>query len=117
MKDFILQNDGLGLAAPQVGILKNFFIFLSSPGHFIVAFNPIIEILTSETIEFYERCFSCPGVVKVTHRPRKIKLHFNDSLWNRKAKIYEDTVATVIQHEFDHLSGKLISDVDFIGDL
>jgi peptide deformylase len=111
MKRFVLDNNGLGLAAPQVGIAKLFFVLLVSPGHVIPIFNPWYTRLTEETIEFRESCFSCPGVEKLTNRPRSIKLFYNDALWNNKRKVFNDTLAIVIQHEIDHLKGKLISDL------
>ena len=110
MKQFVLDNNGLGLAAPQVGIAKQFFVLLVSPGHVIPIFNPWYTKLTDETIEFRELCFSCPGIEKVTHRPRSIKLFYNDALWNNKRKLFNDVLSVAIQHEVDHLEGKLISD-------
>lgn len=110
MKDFILQNNGLGLAAPQIGLLKTFFVMLMSPGTTVAVFNPIILRKSEDTIEWEELCFSCPGVTKITHRPREIKVRYYDSFWKEKKKILKDRDAIVFAHELDHLNGVLISD-------
>lgn len=110
MKDFVVQNNGLGLAAPQVGIFKTFFIILLANKP-IVVFNPIVLKASKETIEYEESCFSCPGVARKMRRSKEIKVEYYDSLWRKKKQSLIDLSAIVFQHELDHLQGRLIVDV------
>lgn len=108
-------DDGVGLAAPQVGISKR--IFVSSPngkpGEEMVFVNP--KILESSGIQIGpEGCLSLPGISGQVQRAKKIKYETmaeDGSLITAEAS---DFLARVIQHELDHLDGKLLIDrVDF----
>lgn len=97
--------DGVGLAAPQVGVLRRVFIMDFGEG-VIEAINPEI-VAEKGTQEDQEGCLSCPGEYGITRRPKKVKLKAQD----RHGKWYymngEDLVARCICHERDHLDGIL----------
>ena len=102
------QNKGVGLAAPQVGINEQ--IFVADIGDGPMAFiNPhILKRRGSEVLE--EGCLSIPGVLVDVKRPKTIVVQFVDE-HNRKVKREcAELLARVVQHETDHLNGKLIVD-------
>ncbi len=105
MAETLEHADGVGLAAPQVGVLRRLFIMNFGEG-VIEAINP--EIVAEKGIqEEQEGCLSCPGEYGITRRPKKVKLKAQD----RNGKWFymngEDLVARCICHENDHLDGIL----------
>ena len=125
MMDTMEAEGGIGLAAPQIGVSKRMAIIdlsnasdrypenadhpeeLKGLGIYI---NPTWEFMDSCLQGFWEGCLSVPGLRGLVHRPRKIKVQFRDVNWNLKTIIAEDFLATVFQHEFDHLDGVLYVD-------
>ncbi|MBI5415985.1 MAG: peptide deformylase [Candidatus Omnitrophica bacterium] len=105
------ENKGVGLAAPQVGINRQ--IFVADVGTGPMAFiNPrIIRRMGGAALE--EGCLSIPGVTVMVRRPEKIVVRYMDENNRPQEKIYDDLLARVIQHEMDHLDGKLI--IDYAG--
>ena len=102
------QNKGVGLAAPQVGINEQ--LFVADVGDGPMAFiNPrILKRRGSDVLE--EGCLSIPGVLVNVKRPKTIVVQYVDE-HNRKVKSEcSELLARVIQHETDHLNGKLIVD-------
>ena len=109
--------DGIGLAAPQIGISKRIFVVDGSmledeemKDFKEVFINPTIESETGEAWEFEEGCLSIPGVRGGVSRKSKIHITYFDEEWNKKTKEYDGMRARVIQHEFDHINGKLFVD-------
>ena len=113
MIDTMHKEDGIGLAAPQVGIEKSILVIdISSiddtekPTAFI---NPKI-IETSGEAVYEEGCLSIPGVREEVSRPEEITLKYQDS----EGKIYNEKFSgwksRVLQHEIDHLNGILFVD-------
>ena len=104
---------GIGLAAPQVGrsirmIVVDVTAILGEPEPHVLL-NP--EIANSEEIiAFEEGCLSLPELSVEIERARKIEVHFQDLDGDRKSLEAEDLLAVAIQHEIDHLEGKLILD-------
>lgn len=107
------REDGIGLAAPQVGIDSKILVIDISamdenegPKAFI---NPeIIESSGESVIE--EGCLSIPGVREDVLRPDKIKLTYNDENGDAHNELFEGWKARVLQHEIDHLDGILFVD-------
>jgi len=104
-------EDGVGLAAPQVGISKQ--IFIACPtirrGEEHVMVNPVIE-KASGAAPLAEGCLSLPGISAEIVRATRLTLNYQDRHGvQRKIKV-EDFFARVIQHETDHLNGKLLID-------
>jgi len=102
------QFAGIGLAAPQIGILKNLVVADIGEGPVRLANPVILEAKGKEKIE--EGCLSIPGISVIINRPRKIIV----SGLNEEGKTIEfkaqGLLARVLQHEIDHLNGKLIID-------
>ena len=100
------EAPGVGLAAPQIGINKNIFVFDAGDGP-KVAINPKIKDLQG-SIVFMEGCLSLPGYYWDIERYEYAKL----SCLNEKGEevIYEgeDLLGRVLQHEYDHLQGQLL---------
>lgn len=115
MFDTMYEADGVGLAAPQVGILKRIVVIDVGDEHPLVMINPeILERKGSQT--GYEGCLSVPGKSGIVTRPNYVKARALDE--NMKIFIVEgeELLARAICHEVDHLDGKMY--VDFVeGDL
>lgn len=114
-------SDGVGLAAPQVGKSLRIFVVDTTPmaesaeepelKDFRKAFiNPIIIDEFDEPWSFEEGCLSLPLIREEVIRPSKIRIEYYDEKWNLKEEEYSGTRARVIQHEYDHLNGKLFVD-------
>lgn len=125
MFDSMKAASGIGLAAPQIGVLKRIVIVgyenterypeikfdRKEEGYaYRVLINPELEVLTDEKIGFWEGCLSVPGMRGYVERPRRIKLRFYDLEENYHEEIIEDFEAIVVQHECDHLDGILYVD-------
>lgn len=101
-------NQGVGLAAPQVGINEQIFVADIGDGPMAVINPKITKTSGSEKME--EGCLSIPDVQVNVKRPQKIKVTFLNQQ-NRNVEMEcEDLLARVILHETDHLKGKLITD-------
>lgn len=113
MLEIMYQNGGIGLAANQVGIRKRIItIDLQTDGIkeplFLV--NPKITWKSEEKIKMEEGCLSVPSCNAPIERPAKIKLEYIDN-YSKNHKIDADgLLARCIQHELDHLDGKLYID-------
>ena len=110
--------NGIGLAATQIGIAKQVAVIDISPekNEPLVIVNPAIQILDPSKIEDYdEGCLSVPGFFEKISRPSDIKLTYQD-LNGKKQEIKPEGLLTkVVQHELDHLNGRLF--VDHISEL
>ena len=107
MVETMYKTDGIGLAAPQVGVSKRVFVCEDGTGKIRKLINPVIEPLTEETQEFEEGCLSVPGIYKKVERPKKVKLNYLNENGETVEEIAEDLLAVVVQHENDHLNGVL----------
>tara|TARA_A100001015_G_scaffold286544_1_gene355371 strand:+ start:329 stop:853 length:525 start_codon:yes stop_codon:yes gene_type:complete len=108
------NSKGIGLAAVQVGILKRILVIdvsskdqKKNPMSFI---NPIIRKVSDETSVYEEGCLSIPDTFIEIERPKICEVEYID--FNGKKKIFkcEGLLSTCIQHEINHLDGKLIID-------
>ncbi len=99
---------GIGLAAPQVGILKRLFVYeLDDDRGPQTIINPIIEESSGEW-EFDEGCLSIPGLYFPIVRPKQVLLSGLDLNGNRVEVEADEIVARLFQHELDHLDGTLL---------
>lgn len=118
--DTMISEGGIGIAAPQIGISKSVALIKldkSNPRYniehdieLLKIFNPKITILDDTLQTFFEGCLSVPGLRGEVSRPRSIKIDYLDELAQAKSIIANDFLATVFQHELDHLIGKLYVD-------
>ena len=110
--------NGIGLAATQIGVAKQVAVIDISPekNEPLVIVNPEIQILDPSKKEDYdEGCLSVPGFFETISRPSDIKLTYQD-LNGKKQEIKPEGLLTkVVQHELDHLNGRLF--VDHISEL
>ena len=110
--------NGIGLAATQIGVAKQVAVIDISPekNEPLVIVNPAIQILDpTKTEDYDEGCLSVPGFFEKISRPSDIKLTYQD-LNGKKQEIKPEGLLTkVVQHELDHLNGRLF--VDHISEL
>ena len=106
MIDIMYEAPGVGLAAPQIGINKNLFVFDAGDGP-KVAINPKIEDLQG-TIVFIEGCLSLPGYYWEIERPEFAKIYCQNLKGEPITYEGDELTGRVLQHEFDHLKGKLL---------
>lgn len=109
MLETMRDYDGVGIAAPQVGILKRIFIVEAEEGDVLEAVNP--EILSiGGLVAGEEGCLSVPGYFGTVERPEKVRLRAQD----RNGELFEIEAeglkAVAICHEYDHLEGVLFTD-------
>lgn len=121
MFDTMKASDGVGLAGPQVG--KNLRIFIVDASDVAdehdeqglkdfrkVFINPYIMETSGKPWPFEEGCLSLPNIREEVIRPEKVKIEYYDENWVLKEEEYDGFKARVIQHEYDHLDGKLFVD-------
>lgn len=120
MTDTLKDYGGVGLAAPQVGESIRLAIIELNGGPsrygqlpvipLTVFVNPEIEVLTEDTAGHWEGCLSVPGLRGFVERPQHIKVHALNLKGEPFVIEFQNFGATVIQHELDHLDGKLFVD-------
>jgi peptide deformylase len=103
-------KEGIGLAGPQVGVMKRIFIVHIEGDEPRVFINPSIIGTSEDEVLYEEGCLSIPGVWADVKRPSVIQVQ----AWNEKGKVFKveakGIMARVIQHEYDHLEGILFVD-------
>ena len=110
--------NGIGLAATQIGVAKQVAVIDISPekNEPLVIVNPAIQILDpSKTEDYDEGCLSVPGFFEKISRPSDIKLSYQDLNGQKQEIKPEGLLTKVVQHELDHLNGRLF--VDHISEL
>jgi peptide deformylase len=116
---FLKRNDALGLAAPQIGISKRIIAFkvrdfdkkgVSGKDDYEVLINARITQLRGETEVMNEGCLSCPDISVEVTRATEIKVKAVDINGNKVNKRYTGFLARIVQHEIDHLDGRLVID-------
>ncbi|MBN2667360.1 MAG: peptide deformylase [Bacteroidales bacterium] len=115
----IRKAEGIGLAAPQINLLKRVFVIDTTPledddlttekfsGIFI---NPEIIYKNSKDIIYREGCLSIPGIFEEVYRPDKIVVRYQDLQLKFHEEELEGITARIFQHEYDHLEGILFID-------
>lgn len=116
MVETMINHNGVGLAAPQVGKLLRIYIFrdewLNPEGQYEmgppqVAINPVLSSPSKETDTMLEGCLSVPNVHVKVDRPQKIYIRYQDLKGEFIEKDLEGFLARVNMHENDHLNGVL----------
>jgi peptide deformylase len=119
MFDTMYEANGVGLAAPQVGKSIRLFVVDASPFEdkeadlkdFVQVFiNPIIIDESGEEWSFNEGCLSIPTVREDVMRKPKILVRYYDENFEYYEEEFDGLAARVIQHEYDHIEGKLFTD-------
>tara|TARA_B100001057_G_scaffold274980_1_gene275202 strand:- start:674 stop:1189 length:516 start_codon:yes stop_codon:yes gene_type:complete len=108
------QSKGIGLAAVQVGILKRILVIdVSNKDEKkkpLSLINPIIKSLSNETSIYEEGCLSIPDTFIEIERPKECEVEYVDINGKTKNLKCDGLLSTCIQHEINHLEGKLIID-------
>ncbi|GHU39263.1 peptide deformylase [Spirochaetia bacterium] len=110
MFNILHLQKGIGLACPQVGVLKRMFVIHIESDKPRVFINPSIVSTSEKTSEFEEGCLSIPGVYAEIIRPSMVRVQ----AWNERGRPFtldaSGILARCIQHEYDHLQGILFID-------
>ena len=111
MKEILEKAGGVGLAAPQVGLLYRLFIAdLNLDNKIKIFINPEIINYSKETEVLEEGCLSLPGLWGLVERPKSITVVYRDLEGRKIKKKYSGLASRIIQHEIDHLDGILFID-------
>lgn len=119
LKDSMKHYGGIGIAAPQIGIdlqvaiieLQGFNRYGEKVDLALTTFvNPELIFLTEDVQGFWEGCLSVPGLRGYVERPKKVQVRYLDEKGNDQQMVAQGFLATVLQHELDHLQGVLYID-------
>lgn len=109
MLDVMYTHNGVGLAAPQVGVLSRIVIVDPSAGEraidMTVMCNPRTVKMSSDSDVAEEACLSFPGLVVEVYRALSIEVEYYDVMGNESRKTFDGFAARIVQHEIDHLDG------------
>lgn len=107
-------EQGIGLAAPQVGVNKQMLVIDCDPNNTatppLILINPEIKSYSQELVTGEEGCLSIPGVFLDVVRPEAVEVKYKDESGRPQKMQASGLLARVIQHEFDHLHGVLFVD-------
>lgn len=113
------KAEGVGLAAPQIGLSIRLFILDLTPladdnpefkNYKKVFINPVITEYSKEEKSAEEGCLSLPGLSENVRRSVSVKIRYFDENWNEKEEVFTDFPARAVQHEYDHLEGHVYTD-------
>ncbi len=119
MYETMYAAHGIGLAAPQIGKSIRVFVVdgttLKEEEEDMTGFkkafiNPVMVKEDGEEWEFEEGCLSIPNIRENVSRPETVRVRYVDEDWNIKEEEYDGIKARIIQHEYDHLEGKMFID-------
>lgn len=108
MKETMYENNGVGLAAPQVGVLKR-IVVIDVGEDYLELINPVIIASEGEQNET-EGCLSLPGIFGIVKRPEKVVVEYLDRNGKKLRVEGEDLKAVCLCHELDHLDGILFDE-------
>ncbi len=121
MFETMYHSEGIGLAAPQVGRSDRIFIVDASPLESEeepelkdlkkVFINPEIVSYEEDSSVYVEGCLSVPEIREEVERKSRIRIRYYDENFNFHDEYYEGYAARIIQHEYDHLQGRLFTDL------
>lgn len=117
MKETLKYAQGIGLAGPQVGLLKSIFVVDTTPLETDdiesvekVFLNPVILEHDDNTSWYNEGCLSIPGIFEDVNRPGKVEVRYRDLNFDWHQETLDGIEARIFQHEYDHLQGVLFID-------
>lgn len=117
--ELMQEGNGVGIAAPQIGISQQVVIVASRPTAryptapdmaSVIMVNPRYEVLDDTLIKDWEGCLSVPGIRALVPRYRSVKVTYQNSEAQACQMILQDFPARVFQHEYDHLQGLVYLD-------
>ena len=119
MYETMYASEGVGLAAPQIGRNDRIVVIDADPvaesfpecaGRKLTLINPVIEVLEGESVTRGEGCLSLPGLSENVNRVEHIRLRWVDENFTPHEEVMSGFLARIVQHECDHLEGKLYID-------
>ena len=119
MYDTMVHAEGVGLAAPQIGIPIRLIVIDLAPlkednpelcDFKVTMINPELLEESENEVEYDEGCLSIPGINETVSRPEAIKISYMDENFIEHVEVYDGYKARVVQHEYDHLEGHLFTD-------
>ncbi|SEF79473.1 MULTISPECIES: peptide deformylase [Parabacteroides] len=119
MYETMYNADGVGLAAPQVGLSIRVLVIDADvlgddcpecKGFKRAMINPEIVERSEEEVAMEEGCLSLPGIHEKVSRSKKIRVKYFDENWEEHDEVVEDFAARVVQHECEHLTGHVFID-------
>lgn len=119
MKFTVDKVSGVGLAAPQVFQSKRIFVVASKPNPRYpnapemepeAIINPVIKSMSDEKIKDWEGCLSIPGIRGLVPRAKSIEVEYTNQSGERVNKQFDDFIARIFQHEYDHIEGIVFLD-------
>ncbi len=118
MAETMYQSNGIGLAASQVNVQQRLFVMdlarEGEPSQLMALINPVILAKEGQSVG-EEGCLSVPGVYEKVTRAEKITVQYQDEEGNKHTKECTGLMSICIQHEIDHLDGKVF--VDYLSNL
>lgn len=105
MFETMLAADGVGLAAPQIGDSRRYFVIISDDDVRRVFVNPQIIATSNELCDYEEGCLSLPGFNEKIKRPAKVTVQALNEFGKPFTLNADGLLARIIQHEYDHLDG------------
>jgi len=115
MIDLMVNSNGIGLAANQIGMLKRVFVIQTQDGKRFGCFNPAILLGDGDSIEGNEGCLSFPNLWLKVKRYQKITAMYLDNAGEKRIIELEGIDARCFQHELDHLDGVCFT--EYVSDL
>ncbi|MDR1357083.1 MAG: peptide deformylase [Tannerellaceae bacterium] len=119
MLETMYRAEGVGLAAPQVGLSIRLLVldgesvsseFRECKGFKRVMINPVIEEYSEEEVTMEEGCLSLPGIHEKVIRSVRIRIKYADENWTEHDETIEGFAARIVQHEYEHLDGHIFID-------
>lgn len=119
MYETLVKSEGVGLAAPQVGLAIRLFIVDLRPlaeedpqykDYTKTFINPEIIEYSDETDTYEEGCLSIPGIHESVARSKKVLINYLDENFEEHEEWFDGFPARVVQHEYDHLEQKVFTD-------
>jgi peptide deformylase len=105
MVSFMLEKNGLGLSANQVGYSFRIFAMRGTPENFVLI-NPRIVSLSGEAVELQEACLSYPGLIVSKERMHHCRVRFQGIDGNTYTRQFTGITSRVVQHEMNHINGE-----------
>jgi len=118
MLETMYDAPGIGLAAPQVGMMKRVLVMdciKDGPAEPMVLINPVVEWASEDLTIYEEGCLSIPDQYADVKRPAEVRVRWTDLDGAEQERQFVGLWATCVQHEIDHLDGKLF--IDYLGPL
>jgi peptide deformylase len=118
MFETMYDAPGIGLAAPQVGVMLRVLVMdcaKDGPPEPMVLLNPRVTWASEDLSSYEEGCLSIPDQYAEVKRPASVRVEWMDMDGQSQERVFDGLWATCVQHEIDHLDGKLF--IDYLGPL